>query len=58
MGSQFSAQDQKAIQWFFEQNPRFKPTITYYPVVSYWDGKDYKEKHIAVVRQAYRRGKK
>ena len=47
----FSPNDKKAMKWFFESNPQFRPRLMVYPYLAWSSGGKHEEKHVKTVRR-------
>lgn len=53
MGSGFKPTDQRAIRWFFQENPHLKPQMAAYPHIAYEENGKRVEKHVNYIRILY-----
>ena len=55
MGSKFTAADNRAIRWFFENNPNLRAEMAPYPMIGYSEGETFTKVHISVIRGRYKK---
>lgn len=53
-----SPNDDKAVKWFFEQNPDFKVTMGLPGWIYYYDGKAIQKRTVASIRHSWENNKK